>query len=36
MEEHKSFYDEERLDELVDEDSITATEEAFMIGYLDA
>ena len=36
MEEYKSFYDEERLDELVDDDSISPTEEAFMLGYLEA
>jgi len=35
-EEYKSFYDEERLDELVEEDNISPTEEGFMLGYLGA
>lgn len=32
--EHKSFYDEERLEELEENDEISPWEEGFMIGYI--
>jgi len=36
MEEEFDIYTEEGIENYVDDDSITATEQAFMLGYLGA